>query len=91
MQVLFALITIVVVVDALVGERGLVERMRARRQYRQAAASLETLRHENARLREDVRRLREDPSAIESLAREELGLIRPGEILFIIKDKTDRR
>jgi cell division protein FtsB len=30
--------------------------------------------------------LREDPNAIEELARRELGLIRPGETLFIIKD-----
>jgi cell division protein FtsB len=65
--------------------------MRVRRQYREAAASLEAIRMDNARLREDVRRFKEDPSAIESLAREELGLIRPGEVLFIIKDETTPR
>ena len=36
--------------------------------------------------REEARRLREDPSAIEDLARRELGLIKPGEKLFIVKD-----
>ena len=41
---------------------------------------------ENARLREDVRRLRFDPGTIEALARKELGLIKPGEVLFIIKN-----
>jgi cell division protein FtsB len=35
-----------------------------------------------------VRRLNEDPSLIESLARQDLGLLRPGEVLFIIKDVT---
>jgi cell division protein FtsB len=30
--------------------------------------------------------LRENPQAIEEIARRELGLIRPGEKLFIIKD-----
>lgn len=88
---LFALIAVVLVVDALVGERGLVERIRARRQYREAAAALESLRQDNARLRDEVRRLREDGSAIESLAREELGLIHPDEVLFIIKDRTGVR
>jgi cell division protein FtsB len=33
-----------------------------------------------------MRRLNDDPSAIESLARKELGLLRPGEVLFIVKD-----
>jgi cell division protein FtsB len=43
-------------------------------------------RVENARLREEARRLREDPDAIEEIARRELGLIRRGEKVFIIKD-----
>ena len=33
-----------------------------------------------------ARRLREDPPAIEEIARRELGLIRPGERVFIVKD-----
>jgi cell division protein FtsB len=33
-----------------------------------------------------VKRLKDDPAAIEELARGELGLMRPGEKLFIVKD-----
>ena len=76
----------VLVLDALVGERGLLATMRARREYSELQGSIGQLRRENARLREEARRLREDPRAIEALARKELGLIRPGEVLFIIKD-----
>ena len=43
-----------------------------------------TLRAENDALRNTVRRLQEDPRAIEDIARRELGLISPGEILFVI-------
>lgn len=85
-QILLAFVTAVLFIDALVGERGLVERMRAGEQYRAARAELERLRQENATLREEMRRLNDDPSAIESLARKELGLLRPGEVLFIVKD-----
>jgi cell division protein FtsB len=46
------------------------------------------VREENARLRDEARRLREDPRTIEEIARRELGLIKPGEKLFIIKDVT---
>ena len=91
MHFLLVFVTLVLVADAVVGEKGLIESMRARRQYREVAASLESLRRENGRLREHVRRLRDDPGAIESLAREQLGLIRPGEVLFIIKDETHDR
>lgn len=76
----------VLVVDALVGDKGLIETVRARRQHAEVAASLAGLRQQNARLRDDIRRLREDPGTIESIARGELGLMRPGEILFVVKD-----
>ena len=85
-QILLGFVTAVLLIDALVGERGLSERLRAGRQYAEVAASLAAMRDENARLRETARRLTDDASTIESLARKELGLLRPGELLFIIKD-----
>jgi cell division protein FtsB len=84
-------VTVVLVVDALVGDKGLLDTMRARRQHAEISATIERKRQENARLREEIRRYREDPSAIEALAREELGLMRDGEILFIVRDvKPDK-
>ena len=76
----------VLIIDALVGDRGLLAMVKARQQYRSLEASLVRSREENAQLREQARQLREDPLAIEDIARRELGLIRPGEKLFIIKD-----
>jgi cell division protein FtsB len=76
----------VVIVDALVGDRGLLAMLRARHQYDQLASTIARQRAENARLREEARRLREDPGAIEEIARRDLGLIRPGEKVFIVKD-----
>jgi len=80
------LITVVLVVDALVGDKGLLETMRARRQFEGVAAALAATRQDNARLRDQIRRLKEDPASVEAIAREELGLIRPGEMLFIVHD-----
>ena len=77
---------LLIVVDALVGDRGLLAMLDARRQHGELAATIARQRAENARLREQARRLREDPSAIEELARRDLGLIRPGEKVFIVKD-----
>jgi cell division protein FtsB len=76
----------VLLVNGLFGERGLLDTMRARRASALAARDLEQLKRENAALREKAARLRSDPSAIEAVAREDLGLVRPGEILVTIKD-----
>src|ERR1700694_4045538 len=82
------LVALLIVVDALVGDRGLLAMLSARRQHTDLAATIARQRAENARLREEARRLREDPSAIEEIARRDLGLIRPGEKVFIVKDLT---
>jgi cell division protein FtsB len=79
-------ITLVIVVDAIAGEKGLLALLEARREYAALERSLERARAENAELREMARRLREDPAAIEEAARQGLGLIKPGEMLFIVKE-----
>ena len=78
-------VTSVLVANALVGERSLAALLRANRQSRDLASSIAELERENVALREQARQLREDPRAIEYLARREIGLIRPGEKLFIIE------
>jgi cell division protein FtsB len=76
----------IVIIQGLVGEKGLVMMLKARQQYRALEAALTASKGENARLREEARRLKEDPTAIEEIARRELGLIKPGEKLFRIKE-----
>jgi cell division protein FtsB len=83
-------VTLVIVVDAVFGEKGLLALLEARREYAALERSLARARAENAELRESARRLREDPAAIEEAARRELGLIKPGEVLFIVKEIEKR-
>jgi cell division protein FtsB len=85
-RLLLLFVASVFVLDGLVGDRGLLAMMRARREYDAATAALALQRTENAQLREEARRLREDPDAIEEIARRDLGLIKPGERVFIIHD-----
>lgn len=77
---------IAMIVDAIVGDRGLLATLRARQHYETATLALEQQRATNARLRADIERLTTDPAAIEELGRGELGLMKPGEKVFIIKD-----
>jgi len=79
-------LAVAVIVDAVVGDRGLLTTMRARDQFEAANAALADMRAKNERLRDEVSRLTDDPAAIEEIARDELGLMRPGEKVFIVKD-----
>ena len=82
-QWLMIVMTLFVAIDSLFGERGFTARARLDQQMGNTAEQLASLKDENAGLREQIRRLESDPSAIELLAREELGLIRPGEVLVL--------
>ncbi len=86
LRILFALFAVVVMVDAIAGDRGLLAMRRAQRNFDNLSTALDQRRANNARLQEEARRLKDDPTAIEELARRELGLIRPGEKVFIVRD-----
>jgi cell division protein FtsB len=86
LKVALAFVTCALLLNALVGARGLPALLEKQREHEAAAAELQRLRDDNQRLRQDVKRLREDPTTIEELARRELGLIKPGEKMFIIAD-----
>ena len=82
--------TVVLIVNALIGERGLVERRRAEHQAAAISSELSAIRHENSQLRRRVAQLTSDPLAIEHVARAELGLVRRGEVLVLVKDVRPR-
>ena len=63
------------------GEHGLRAMLQARHDARDLAAQVVALRAENANLRRRAEALRRDPATIEAVARETLGMVRPGEIL----------
>ncbi|HMF59394.1 MAG TPA: septum formation initiator family protein [Vicinamibacterales bacterium] len=79
-------VSCVLLLDSIFGDRGLVGTIKARADYRRVSDALARLKAENAGLREQARRLHEDPVTIEGVARKDLGLIGPGEILVIVKD-----
>jgi cell division protein FtsB len=77
--------SLVLMTHALLGENGYFATLRAQREHAQVEAALTRLRMENQRLREESRRLREEPAALEEAARRDLGLVRPGETLVVVK------
>jgi cell division protein FtsB len=76
---------------SLVGDRGLFEVWRKKGAYQKLAVEVQALRVENVGLRAEIQALRSDPSAIERIAREELGYSRPGEISFVFREDEGSR
>jgi cell division protein FtsB len=72
--------------NAVAGERGLLDLVRVRSQERRLATTIGDWRTQNSALRTEVQRLKEDPSMIEAIARRELGLLRKGEVLIVVKN-----
>ncbi len=82
--VVFGLLTVSMVVLTLVSDRGLLE-------VRRKAERLTTLETETARIQaendariDEIEALRTDPNEIERRAREDLKLVRPGEVILVI-------
>lgn len=78
----------VLMANALFGERGYLATLQARQQQQRLEAGLHALRLKNFDLAEDARRMKQEPQALEEAARRHLGLIRPGETLVTIKNRT---
>ena len=64
------------------GPRGLRQHARLRDEARALAQRNAELAAENERLRNEVRRLHQDPKAIERAAREDLGMVAKDEVVF---------
>jgi cell division protein FtsB len=64
------------------GEMGLIKYFRMKAQYNALNAEIAGLKQDNAKLTGDVRALKYDPDHIEQIARDKLGLARPGEIVY---------
>ena len=82
-----AIALIALSVGSVFGDRGILNLLDKRREVDALRAELEGLRAENARLATEITELRTSPRAIERLAREELGLARPDETVFFVRDE----
>ena len=71
----------IVLLTLFAGDRGLPAVFKARRQAHTLARDISALREQNQALRARLLALRHDPGTIEAVARETLGLARPGEIV----------
>jgi len=70
------------------GTHGVLAMRRTQEQAAQVRKEIERLDQENRRLQSCVDGLKSDPAAVERIAREDMGLARPGEYVFKIAPKS---
>jgi cell division protein FtsB/cell division protein DivIC len=75
-------ILIATLTAASAGEHGLVRLYRLRAEHGRINARNAEIASDNERIRAEVKLLREDRREIERIAREELGMARPGERIY---------
>ena len=76
------LFLLVLVVASVLGNRSLLRLYQMHRDRATLEREIEQLTAANATLADEVRHLRTDPGRVEAIAREELGLVKPGEIVY---------
>jgi cell division protein FtsB len=82
--VLIGLLVLVLVVHDIFGAHGYLAMRRTQQDIKKVTKDLGQLNKENLELEQEVRELKTDPHKIEKIARDELGLARPGEVIIII-------
>lgn len=84
----FRLLIVAATFEALFGfvrHGGGSDLLKERQQLEILNRQISALQEDNRRLRQEAQQLRQDPSAIEDVARRELGLVRNGEFLVTVR------
>ena len=68
------------------GPHGFIAMRRTQKEIEQIREQIGKVNDENKTLTDQVNSLKTDPKSIERIAREEMGLARPGEMIFKIPD-----
>jgi len=76
------LFLLALVVASVMGNRSLIRLYQMHRDRATLEREIDQLTAANASLAEEVRTLRTDPARVEAIAREELGLVKPGEQVY---------
>jgi len=74
-------------VHDLFGEHGLLALRRSQKEATRLEQEIAALNEENQRLAGEIEALKSDPATIERIARDEMGLAKPGEFVFTLPPK----
>jgi len=85
---ILALALFALLVHDIFGAHGFIAMRRTQKEIQQIREQIGKLNSDNKSLSGQVNSLKTDPKAIERIAREEMGLARPGEIIYKLPDSA---
>ena len=86
LRTIYWFLAVSVLFNLVFGEMGLIQGFRQRSKTDRMEREVDSLQVHNATLMTEIDDLRHNPYRIETIARQELGLCRPGEIIFLFPD-----
>lgn len=81
------LVCVALIVHEIFGEHGYLALRQQQRELQSLQQQIGQLQKENQQFEQQIKALKSDPKAIEKLAREQMRLARPGEIIYILPEK----
>jgi cell division protein FtsB len=83
-MLLSGVLTVIFVISFVFSDRGISELQRSRRRVDALRTDIRSLEMENARLRNDIESVKRSTFAVERIAREDLGMARKGETVYML-------
>ena len=85
------LVCIALLVHEVFGPHGFLALRREKKETESLRQQIQQLQNENEQLDKRIKALQSDPKAIERLAREQMRLARPGEIIYTWPEKDPKK
>jgi len=85
------LLCLAFIVHEIFGQNGYLALRRQQRELETLQQKIQQLQQENEQLERQIKALRSDPKAIEHLAREQMRMARPGEIIYTLPEKDPQK
>ena len=79
----FGLLTVAMLLLAVINDKGAIQVHAQAKKLEALQAEVSKLSAENSALSSEIQKLRTDPTTIEKFAREELKLVKPGEVILV--------
>jgi len=83
-MLLSGVLTVIFVISFVFSDRGISELQRSRRRVDALRSDIQLLEAQNARLRSDIESVKRSTFAVERIAREDLGMARKGETVYML-------
>ncbi|HKT10944.1 MAG TPA: septum formation initiator family protein [Terriglobia bacterium] len=83
-----ALLSLVMLMHEIFGRNGYMTLRSEKKQFTGLQKQIQTTSEENKKIEQKIQALKSNPEAVEKQARDQLHLARPGEIIYMLPDKT---